>query len=417
MARTALFYLLLTVVPSLFGGKALAADKSDGLAQESIDKTQQYAANLTEQKGGWVEPGVCAGQYCVYSNRYIAGGRGISLVTTNVNRQQVDRTERWLKHANVHGAGREPPFEVKELADGRVAYVANKTIKRGAKIMGWTPVLLVHQRFFHDVKEADQDRLLDAAVKLLPWATRQKLNAEKVEKSTGHKIKDLILARPFDVNLAIQTRPDDDTDEKHYLHYPEAAALVHHCRPNLAYHIDRNLAHHTVAARKLQPGDELTIALTDPFLGRAARQGQYRTISGGACNCGHCHAGGNADEWKKSDKQLKEIKDIETHLKDHTSTYVTAKMIERLVELYKSEGLHAKLAAPYELAALNYNYLGHHKEAVKYANLANQAGIIEQGPDSVEALTMRILADDPQGHYSWKQKDKYKGPNVGKKTD
>ncbi|KAH8896472.1 hypothetical protein GQ53DRAFT_743620 [Thozetella sp. PMI_491] len=417
MAPAKLFLFALATVPALFAQLAAAAGgKKDGLASESLEDTQ-FVGNLTEEKGGWVDPGVCAGDYCIYSNRYIAGGRGVSIVTNSKNKAQMSRTEGWLKQAESNWMPREPPFELKELEDGTKAFVANTTIKRGTPLMGFTPILIVHKEFFEDVKKAaDQDRVLSAAVKLLPWATRQKFAAQKVAKSTGHKVKDAIMSLPFETDLGYATMATEESTEKHFLLYPETAGLRHDCRPNTAYYIDGFLAHRTVAARKIEPGERLTISLTDFFSGRAARRAQHKRLYGHECECQQCRAGGDLQELKKSDDRLKQIMDIETELKDHTSTHVTAEMIERLIKLYKDDRLQAKLSGAYQLAALNYNYIGKHKDAVRYANLANQAAIIEQGPESVDALTMRILANDPQGHYSWNQKDKYKGPNVGKRS-
>ncbi len=215
-----------------------------------------------------------------------------------------------------------------------MAYVANTTIKRGTRIMALSPVLVVHKDFFEEVrKAADQDRLLDAALKPLPWATRQKFNAQRVEKSTGHKVKDAVMGRAFELDMRPSGGPQDDANEKHYLNYPEGAAFTHDCRPNLAYHIDGHLAFQAVAARKILPGEELTIVLTDPFSAASSRKGQIKKATGHACTCSQCTGGGNIQELKKSDERLKEIKGIEAHLKDHTSEHVTSKMIERLVEL------------------------------------------------------------------------------------
>ena len=84
-------------------------------------------------------------------------------------------------------------------------------------------------------------------------------------------------------------------------------------------------------------------------------------------------------------------------------------MIARYIKLYKEEHLETRLADAYELAAVNYNYLGYSKEAEKYATLAAQAGSIEGGANSNNVIAMRIMAKDPVGHYSYKMKLKKQG--------
>jgi hypothetical protein len=93
-------------------------------------------------------------------------------------------------------------------------------------------------------------------------------------------------------------------------------------------------------------------------------------------------------------------------LADHESTGVTKAMIDRYIKLYKEERLETRLADAYELVATNYNYLGYSKEAAKYATLSAQAGTIEGGSEANNVIAMRILAKDPEGHYSYRMKVK-----------
>lgn len=72
------------------------------------------------------------------------------------------------------------------------------------------------------------------------------------------------------------------------------------------------------------------------------------------------------------------------------------------------------MAEAYELAAINYNYLGQEddKKAKKYAELAVQAARIEHGRDANEVVAMRILAGDVRGHWSWEYKLRFRGKKV-----
>jgi len=125
---------------------------------------------------------------------------------------------------------------------------------------------------------------------------------------------------------------------------------------------------------------------------------------GAECSCSLCSATKESTTSAESDKRIKEIKKIQSKLSDHESRGLTTDMIARFIKLYKEEHLATRLADAYELAGLNYNYLGHSKEAQKYATLAAQAGSIEGGAHSNNVIAMRIMAKDPEGHYSYRMK-------------
>lgn len=357
--------------------------------------------------GGWYDPKICSGEYCVFANRDVAHGRGMSVITTVQNLQKIRRVEPRLDDEGVNqNAKKQPPHTAADKGQG-LSLVASESIKRGEPLMAWSPVLMIRKTFFDDVPAENQESLLAAAFQLLPDGTRKAFQDQTkvVDAGKSRVLKDVILRHSFesDVGWASNGR----TDELHYVSYPEVAPLKHSCRPNVVFYIDGHHVHHTTVARRVQPGEELTISrINDPVLTRLERQRVLRRWmgKGAECSCSLCSATKDSTASADSDKRIKEIKKIQAKLSDHESRGVTTDMIARFIKLFKEEHLETRLADAYELAAMNYNYLGYSKEAAKYATLAAQAGSIEGGINSNSVIATRIMAKDPEGHYSYRMK-------------
>jgi hypothetical protein len=73
----------------------------------------------------------------------------------------------------------------------------------------------------------------------------------------------------------------------------------------------------------------------------------------------------------------------------------------KLVELYLEERLDAYLAPTYTRAALIYSMFGNEEKAVAFAREAVGALEREVGPHARDIESMRRLAEDPKGHWSW----------------
>lgn len=380
------------------------------LAAFDVTKITNNATSPTRPSGttggGWLDPKICADEYCVFANKEIAHGRGLSVITTVQNLQKIRRIQDRLGDEGVNRNDKdEPPFEVKDPDGEGLVLVANQTIRRGEKLMKWSPVLMIRKTFFEDVDADKQEVLLAAAFQLLPEASRKAFQEQTRVADAGESrvLKDVILRHSFqsDVGWAANGR----ANELHYATYPEAALLKHDCRPNVALFIDGSHVHHTVVARRIQPGEILTISrVQNPVQTRSERQRVLKSWKGSECSCPVCSGGRESSGAADSDKRIREIKRIYAKLSDHESEGVTANMIARYIKLYKEEHLDTSLADAYELGAVNYNYLGYSNEAAKYATLSAQAASIEAGVNSNNAMAMRILAKDPVGHYSYKMK-------------
>ncbi|KAK3681648.1 hypothetical protein B0T22DRAFT_299767 [Podospora appendiculata] len=385
---------------------------ADGLVYEAIEKTQIYADNNTATATttpttiqappveGWWESKICEKGYCIYTNRKLVNGRGIALVTRYEEYLKVERTE---NHINKADNKYYMPDAVSEtfIVNKGPALAAAKPLRRGKPVMSWSPVLLVHKDFFDDVvKKVDRKRILETAVSFLPPATLETFNKQRGDDGK-RSVEAILRAAPFEVDLGYVAKPGDHA--KHYANYPEVSILRHDCRPNLAFHIDDSLAHVTTVARRAAEGEELTIAYVDPFAPRAERQAWVQKYSplGKPCACDACTARGNTAALKASDDRVVELLAIQAELKNHESRRVTEDLIDRYLELFDQERLQARLFNAYELAATNYNYLGLDVKAKKYADLAVQAGIVEEGVNANDVIAMRIMASDIRGHYTY----------------
>jgi hypothetical protein len=406
-----------------------SAGSVDGLAYESIEKVEIYTDNATAPTAqvppveGWWDSKICSGVFCVYTNRRIAKGRGIVAVTKAEEFQKLERIEDHFNRGENKYLQDPVPFTTTEVLNKGPGITATQTIRRGKPLMVWSPVLIVHKSLFDQIpKKKERTRLLEAALSYLPPATQATFNKQRLrpgdaDNSNPRSIEDILLAHPFEIDLGYAThRQDELNHSKHYVNYPEVSVLQHDCRPNVATYIDNAFALHATVARRVQPGEELTISYVDPFLSRAERSAwvkRHRSPQGteGGCPCKACSppGGEKGEEAVKADKRLKEILSIRAELRNHESTKVDFAMIERFIKLYEEERLHAKFAEAYELAAINFNYLGDDKRAKKYADLAVQAGIVEGGVESNDVVAMRIMAKDVKGHYSYRYTLKRRG--------
>jgi hypothetical protein len=72
----------------------------------------------------------------------------------------------------------------------------------------------------------------------------------------------------------------------------------------------------------------------------------------------------------------------------------TTDMAEKLVALYKEEGLDAPVAKAYEIAAKEYMKIGKIRMARKYAELAVEMGKLWLGPGSLDWKRMKGLLEE-----------------------
>ncbi|KAL2131739.1 hypothetical protein VTI74DRAFT_4670 [Chaetomium olivicolor] len=379
---------------------------SHGLVYDPIENAQLYTSNTTTPPvQGWWDSKICSGPFCVYTNLRLARGRGLVAVTKPDEFNKLSRIEDHLDRGENRCLQSPLPFTLTPILNRGLGLTANTTLRRGKPLLVFSP-------------KSERTRLLGAAVSFLPAATRAIFNTQRAGPGDGdakagsshlrRSIEDILLAHPFELDLSYAaTRQDETTHSRHYVNYPEMAQFQHDCRPNVATHLDNAFALRATVARKVLPGEELSVSYVDPFLPREGRRawveryrGNYAASSSGGggvgCPCRACSppGGEKGEEAKKGEQRLKEILEIRKEVRNHVSKKVTFQMIERFLKLFKKERLHARFAEAYELAALNFNYLGDDERAKKYADLAVQAGIVEGGSESNDVVAMRVFAKD-----------------------
>ncbi|EAQ91663.1 hypothetical protein CHGG_03598 [Chaetomium globosum CBS 148.51] len=394
---------------------------ADGLAYEQIEKVNIYTGNGTAPQSppveGWWESKICSGAFCVYTNQRIANGRGLVAVTRFEEFQKLERIEDHLNRGENKYLEDPIPLTTTEVPHKGPGLTATKSIRRGKPLLVASPILIVHKSLFDQVpKKSERTRLLEAAISYLPSHTLTLFNTQRTPRHPS--VEAILHAHPFELDLGYATHKQTaDDHSRHFANYPEAAAFQHDCRPNVATHMDASFALRATVARRVQPGEELTLSYIDPFLARDERaawvkrhRGGEKGVEGG-CPCQACSPPGGVKGEKavEGEKRLKEIVALRAELRNHDSSKVDFGVIERFLKLYEEERLHVRLAEAYELAALNFNYLGDDKRAKKYAELAVQAGIVEGGVQSNDVVAMRVMAKDVKGHYSYRYTLKRRG--------
>lgn len=375
-------------------------------AINNIVGTNVPAPNLP---GGWYDAEQCVSGYCIYANPTAAGGAGVVTITTTSSLEKLKAMERNLGNPDRSEIPNPPPYEIKDVPGKGKVIVATEPIKRGTRLLSSEPALIVHRNFFNETFPEKQEPLLEAAVKLLPAETQKRIYGQINPEINVLTLKDVVNRRPFEANLGLTWVGKEGYDqEKHLINFPGAEPLHHDCRPNAAFHMDMPLVHEVTAVRKIQPGEEITISYFNPFLPAADRHNNMREWFGRPCTCDACTKGGNLDQIMVSDRRLEEIKEIQNKLRDWDAR-VTTGMLARLIELYQEEGLESRLADMYGQVAINYNALGYQKRAIKYAEKAVQAGLIENGKGSNDVIAMRILSKRTLEHYSWRKRLQNKG--------
>ncbi|KAF9873550.1 het domain protein [Colletotrichum karsti] len=345
---------------------------------------------------GWTGPHGCAGNYCLFANRGYAGGRGVVIISTPENVQKLKKMEEGLDmQSEKDPSSSNPPFRITEVEGKGLGMIANKSLARGDTVMLKTAVLIAHRAFIEHTPPEEQRPLLDAVAGHLPSSTRETFLGQ-MGHFGGHKVTDIMQTNSFQMDLGGGAQGDGH----HYGNFPEVSRYNHDCRPNVAFHIsDSDGRHRTTVVKPVKPGEELTISYLDQLDPRSVRQHRAKLAWGFECGCSQC--GLAEKQAAASDQRLMDIQEIERALSDINARVTTA-LIEKFLKLYRDERLESKLAGAYTIAALNFNLLGHAKQAVKYAKLAAEAGVIENGAGAPDVEAMRTLAADPKKHFTWR---------------
>lgn len=378
--------------PFLFLRNDQCSSTSDRSTQE-VERVQHdqsiFEPPAESNQTSWSGPKHCIGEYCVHFHRQFAGG--IVVVTDSKNAKRIAQLpDLFIPRTEP------PPYYATEIPGKGTGLVANRTIKRGERIMLWQPTFMIHRQLTDDLLPEDLLYILDAAILKLP-APRRRAFLQQLGQFGGHRVSDILLTNAFQMDVG------GEGEEGHHLgNFPDVSRFNHDCRPNVGFRIDEQLAHNTHAVRDIAAGEELTLAYMNPFETYAVRQQHILQSWGFQCTCPHCSM--SEEEIRESDARLYEIDELEAALGDFTDKTVSIRTVERLLELYEQERLDVKIHGAHVLAAMNYNLFGDAKKARKFALLAVESGVVESGPDSIDVKAMQELARNPERHLTWKRR-------------
>ncbi|KAH8771688.1 hypothetical protein F5883DRAFT_491819 [Diaporthe sp. PMI_573] len=374
--------------------------------------TQSYSTSNVPQdeedtSGGWTGPHTCAGDYCIYAHPNFAAGRGIALITTPESAQALANLPVFSELADPAAAAsfiesasvnvRSPATEVQYISGKGRGLAASQPIHRGMQVMAYTPALVLHRNLVDDLGRVDQLRLLREAVGRLPETTRAAFWRQlgQTHAEGDDDILDIVMNNSFNLPLLPGTGLGPFIGN-----FPEVSMYNHDCRPNVAFHLDYGIIHRTTvaAAAGVPSGQELSISYVDGFRVRAVRRERTLRNWGFGCACAQCslpEALANA-----SDHRLWRLYETEQTKTAYETRILDA--VALLLSIYEQErllGPHGSSA--YRLAALNYNAFRRPEGAVKYALLALEQFVVEEGANSVVVREMVSLLDDPEAHWSW----------------
>lgn len=405
--------------------------KNTTTGQSSSPSTHDVPQDEEDTSGGWTGPHTCAGNYCVYAHPTFAAGRGIALITTPESAQALANLPVFSELASPAAAAafiasadinaRSAATEVRHIPGKGRGLAASQPMHRGTQVMAYTPALVLHRNLVDDLGRAEQLLLLRDAVGRLPqiptraafWRQLGQTHAEGDDD-----ILDIVMNNSFNLPLLPGTGLGPFIGN-----FPEVSMYNHDCRPNVAFHLDHGIIHRTTvaAAGGVAGGGELSISYVDGFRVRAVRRERTMRNWGFGCACAQCSLPGALAN--ASDHRLWRLYEVENSLllggsgdgakhgsggrkkkKEDKAAYETRTLdaVALLLSIYEQERLlESQGSSVYRLAALNYNAFRRAEGAIKYALLALEQFVVEEGANSVGVREMVALLDDPEAHWSW----------------
>ncbi|KAI3395902.1 hypothetical protein diail_687 [Diaporthe ilicicola] len=398
-----------------------------------------------DTSGGWTGPHACAGDYCVYAHPTFAAGRGIALITTPESAQALANLPVFSELASpaaaeafIESAGinvRSPAAEVRHIPGKGRGLAAARPMHRGTQVMAYTPALVLHRSLVDDLGRADQLRLLRDAVARLPTSTTRAAFWRQLGQTHAEgddDILDIVMNNSFNLPLLPGSGLGPFIGN-----FPEVSMYNHDCRPNVAFHLDHGIIHRTTAAAGgsgVPAGHELSISYVDGFRVRGVRRARTLRNWGFACACAQCSlpgalanasdnrlyrlyeveksllllSGGDKPQAAPGEKRERKGgrggKEEEAEQQQQAAAYETRTLdsVALLLSLYEQERLlEAHGSSAYRAAALNYNAFRRPEGAVRYALLALEQFVVEEGASSAGVRDMVALLEDPEGHWSW----------------
>lgn len=180
--------------------------------------------------------------------------------------------------------------------------------------------------------------------------------------------------------------------------------MNHDCRPNAAYFFDPDtLTHYVHAITTIHPGEEVTVTYIDALKPREERRSILSSTWGFDCSCSLCTQ--HSSLTSESDTRIAQILGLSEDIEEDAAKASTEAAMA-LVALLQQERLHAWLSGAYTMAALAFSGVGEKWNTIRYARVAIEVGMLDNGFDDEDVVVMRELAKEPEKHWSWLQKVK-----------
>ncbi|ORY06529.1 hypothetical protein BCR34DRAFT_590600 [Clohesyomyces aquaticus] len=376
---------------------------SDGLTELVFDGSQHSSSRFdggsSINSGPWTYAPVCTrlleslgSQLCVYTNRSFSNGRGISIFTTPRIAKEFAALPAF-QHPQAQDINTfSGAWYTRELPGKGMGMMAKKQLNFGDRVTAYTPALIAHLE--QELSTLEREKYFRIAISQLPRPLQDRfLKLATVYGDPRIKVQDVVKANTFQLHAGGQD---------HLAVFPETARLNHACAPNAQYVLDPVHLTHTVAAtRPIEPDEEITISYTSPLEPTDMRQ---RHLSDGfhfTCSCPRCIAR------DKSDATLQRMMDMQKVLNDWQPTSMASpKLAEKMLQLYRDEGLEGFLDIPYGFAALAYNAVGDSNKAEKYAKAAQEAILMKDGPWTANMQIWNEMLENPKRHWSFRARSR-----------
>jgi hypothetical protein len=330
---------------------------------------------------------------CVYTNTSFSNGRGLSIFTSptvaaDLTNLPVFQDPDALSSNNINvNSG---IWMAQELPGKGIGLLARKLLNFGDRVTAYTPALLAYLE--SELGTLEREKYFRIAVNQLPAATREAfLGLSWVYGDERIRVQDIVKANTFQMMVGGQN---------HLAVFPETSRLNHACAPNAQYYLDpERLAHFVHATRPIAQGEEILISYTSPLELTEVRLQHLQEGFHFTCTCPRCTSR------ETSDARLTQILDMQASLNDWSPASLgSPALADRLLALYRQEGLEGFLDVPYGFAALAYNAVGNDKRAMEYAEKAKKAILMKDGSWSTNLGIWEELMGDVEGHWSYKRR-------------
>jgi hypothetical protein len=337
--------------------------------------------------------------YCVYTSTLFGNGRGISIVATPKEMSALVEGVSTFKLPNdaesfksLEGALHK---QYQQQVPGKgVGVFANATLQRGDYLAGYLPILMLQDDMMQYAKIADQDLLVKIAVERLPKKTQALFNALHGQ-FPGHPYVSKIQTNAFQAYAG-------GAKDHFWGVLPESSRYNHDCRPNTAYYFDReSMTHRIYVTEKLNPGEEITLTYSNPYLKHNERKEFIKKGWDFDCTCSKCMASKSLRAL--SDHRLTLIKELEEQLNDLSPDRIASPSTAlALVNLYEQEHLHGPIGDAYMHVALEYSFIGDRNRALVWAAKALEGLALWRGESHTYYRSMWALTVDITTHRSWR---------------